>query len=309
MSPGNQSGKANVIRCRHTLDELALKGLTELLSDLPVRAPKLLRELHLPPRDFFLYFNAAIQSIRGTSAATTSAKRQFLEEILNLMRDDRFIRTWDFVGTKGRQDYKVLLTNRRTVCIEAKGCPDGNNLNIWDRPAWAEEFIVWSQCPDSLANQPGEGVWSGIATRLLTKIAVDRQQVDAFIFYDGRCASSERRCWKKYGIDGRRAKATEIAGQDKRDWLPPPCIYLFPRTVPNPRTNPRPPLHSLKSCQFADALLGAFRVPKDARQQYTHWASIELKQDEHGIHKRIQVGHELGSESVVVSDWTKLKRE
>jgi len=76
------------------------------------------------------------------------------------------------------------------VCIEAKGCPDGNNMTIWEKPTWAEEFVVWSQCPDSLQHQPGHGIWSGISTRLVPKMIIDGQRVDAFVFYDGRCGSS-----------------------------------------------------------------------------------------------------------------------
>jgi len=301
--------KENAIRCRHALDEGVLGQLTELLSDLPNRAPDALGDLRLPPAEFPLYFNAAIQSIRGTSAATTAVKRRFLEAVLDAMRDAGAIQRWEFVGTRGRQDYRVGLPRRRVVCIEAKGCPDGNNMNIWDRPDWAEEFLVWSQCPDSLANQPGEGVWSGIAVRLLTKMAVERQQVDAFVFFDGRCGSDQRRCWKQHGIGGLRGRATDVPGQEGRNWLPPPCIYLFPRTIPNPRTNPHPPLHTLRTCRFADAMLEAFGVPRNAREEYTHWASIELRQDARGIYKRVALGHRLGGEAVLESAWVRLKRE
>jgi len=303
------NGKENAIRCRHSLDRGAVDGLKRILTNLPSRVPTLLGDLKIPPTDFDLYFNAAIQSIRGTSAATTKQKRGFLESLLNLLGESKTIRNWEFVGTKGRQDYKVVLLNDRLVCVEAKGCPDGNNMNIWERPAWADEFIVWSQCPMSLEKQPGEGVWSGIATRLLTKMAVERQQVDAFVFYDARCGSQQRRCWKQYGLLGVRTTATDIVGQDDRNWLPPPCIYLFPRTIPNPRTNRRPPLHSFETCQFATTLLRGFKVPRSAWPQYTHWATIELRQDVKAIYKRIEIGHELGKPPVITGTWTKLKRE
>ncbi len=269
----------------------------------------MLQDAKLPTADFDLYFNAAIQSIRGTTAATTKEKQRFLEAVLKIMRQGRAIGTWEFVGTKGRQDYRVRLPSGRLVCIEAKGCPDGNNMNIWERPAWAEEFIVWSQCPESLAKQPGEAIWSGIAIRLLTKVAVEGEVVDAFVFYDARCGSEHRTCWKDYGLTGIREEVTKIPGQEGRNWLPPPSVYLFPRTAPHPRTNRRPPVHSLETCQFAKALLQAFKVPKQEWPKYTHWASIELRQDERGIYKRVVVGHELGKEPAVLGKWTKLKRE
>jgi hypothetical protein len=277
--------------------------------DLPSHAPSLVANLGLLPNDFPLYFNAAIQSIRGTSAASTSDKKRFLESILERMREVGVVRTWEFFGTKGRQDYKIVLSSGRVVAIESKGCPDGNNLNIWERPAWAEEFIVWSQCPQSLAKAPGEGIWSGIATRLLTKVAVEGERVDAFIFHDGQCGAAGRPCWKHHGREGWRLAATDIPAADGRNWLPAPCVYLFPRTVANPRTNRKPALHSLDTCHFARALLEAFGVPKGEWSRYTHWASIELRQDEEGIHKRVAIGHQLGGPSVVESQWTKLKRE
>jgi hypothetical protein len=299
----------DTLRCRHTLDQAAIRRLIDYLQTLPAKDPGLLRSLGIRAGDFSLYFNSAIQSIRGTTSASTSEKRRFVEAVLDHMKRRRSVQAWEYVGTKGRQDYRLVLRSGKIVGIEAKGCPDGNNMNIWERPAWAEEFVVWSQCPESLAKQPGQGVWSGIATRLLTKMVAERVPVDALVFFDGRCGSNERRCWKKYGAPGIRSAATDIRGQEGRDWLPPPCIYLFPRTVPKTPGNPRPALHTVTTCQFASAALDAFGVPAQERKRYLHWASIELRQDHRGSYKRIRVGHELGGPPVVGGEWTKLKRE
>ena len=38
-----------------------------------------------------------------------------------------------------------LKTGRVSV-VELKGCLDGNNTTIFERPANAQEFIIWSVC-------------------------------------------------------------------------------------------------------------------------------------------------------------------
>jgi hypothetical protein len=40
--------------------------------------------------------------------------------------------------------------------------------------------------------------------------------------------------------------------------LPPPCIYLFPATIPSTRNNPNPPAQSLGDVQILDALYQCF---------------------------------------------------
>jgi hypothetical protein len=250
-----------------------------LLQELPTEAPTVLKEHHIPASDWDMLLRAAVESMRGTYAATTSDKRRFIEAVLDYGVDEGAFSNWSFVGTENRQDYKVDLSDGTEICIEAKGCPDGNNTTIWDRPAWADEFVVWCLCPESLVNPPGEGVWSGVATRLLPKVTAEHVVVDAMLFWDGRCGSSIRRCPKRYGVTGAlRAKATEIpAQQGKGDWLPPPCMYLFPASVPNIRNNRIPRVHTVDTCRFANAMLELFNVPAEERPSYVHEAHIEAE--------------------------------
>jgi hypothetical protein len=74
----------------------------------------------------------------------------------------RLFDSWDFIGSRGRQDYRVDLPDGTSVAVEAKGCPDGNNTNIWDRPQWADEFVVWSLCPRVSLTTPAAA--SGLAS-------------------------------------------------------------------------------------------------------------------------------------------------
>lgn len=249
--------------CRHTFDRDMAKRLKKLLSELPEEYPEVLTEHGISPTDYPLIFNSAIQSLRGTSAATTAEKRRFVAQILNFIKEQSLIVDWQYLGTEGRNDYRVNLPNGRSIAIEAKGCPDGNNMTIYERPSWAEEFIIWSQCPNSLANDPGEGVWSGLSTRLFPHMMEsDTQRVDALIVYDGRCASSFRQCPYQFGITSSlRKAATEIPGYPEANWMSAPCVYLLPRTKAHYTSNPKPPLTSLNDSQFVTTLLRAFGVP------------------------------------------------
>ncbi len=304
--------------CRHTIDAKSVDRLIRLLDNLPSKAPDLIEESGLPAdKDTYdVLFSAAIESIRGTHSASTAEKSEFATAVLDYMKAKRHIRKWEFVGSGGRQDYRVDLNDGRVVAIEAKGCPDGNNMNIWERPAWADEFVVWSQCPNSLAKHPGLGTWSGVTIRLLPKSIVDPVRVDSMVFWDGRCGSDLRRCPKAYGVEGLRSKATEIPGQrdgsgSHRDWLPPPCIYMFPRTVPNAPGNPHPPHHTWRTHGFADALLTAFNVPDEEKDDYVHNinAEVELRRDGRYLRVALDVARPGRDRVVVQSAWKRLKRE
>lgn len=219
-----------------------------------------------------------------------NVKRRFYDAIFERLHSEGVIQDARFIGTGRSQDYRVSLGKKFEVCIEAKGCPDGNNIRIWSRPTWAREFIIWSQCTHSLEKDPGHGIMSGIS-RLFRKAILESQKVDAFVFFDGRCGSDIRRCPKRFGVQGAlRKKATDIQGQDGRAWLPPPCIYLFPATIPHPLSNKNPEPHDLTSCRFAAALLKGFGVPEQEQRANVHWARIEVKKEKGVTYQRISVG-------------------
>lgn len=289
-------------------------SVVELLEGLPTVAPGLLASHGISAAEYPEMLRAAAEQMRGKASASQRDKRRFLEAILEHGRSQGVFLEWAFTGGGGRNDYRVVLPDGRKVAIESKGGPDGNNTTIWDRPGWADFFVIWHQSPMSLVNQPGRNMWSGIATRLLPHIASTGKVVDAVVFFDGRCGSESRRCPKEYGIEGAglRAAATEIPGQDGRDWLPPPCIYLMPRTIPRPGTNPDPESHSPDTMPFVGALLTLFNVPPNQREQYIHYAEVHMRNASSGalikpvVRSHAWPDHE---ERVVETGFKPLKRE
>ncbi len=90
----------------------------------------------LTERDFYHggLFRGAIERIRGQFSAAMGEKRSFVACILNYMEDGDFIQGWESAGDSNRHDYMVTLNNGKLAAIELKGCLDGNNTNIFERP-------------------------------------------------------------------------------------------------------------------------------------------------------------------------------
>jgi hypothetical protein len=193
----------------------------------------------------------AIQRIRGQYSATMHEKRDFAARVLNHMQDGGFIKDWLSAGGANRHDYTVTLNDDRIAAIELKGCLDGNNTNIFERPLHVQEFIMWSVCTNA-ASDPRKNVWSGIHTRLSAEVIENEKQVDGLIVWDWLCGTKLRPCPKLARLPGQRL--TTI-GQYQ---VPPPCIYLFPRTVPSVRNNPNPEPHALEDVGFLNALNTCF---------------------------------------------------
>lgn len=312
MPPRKRVDTDDAIPCRHDIDATEVTRAREILESLDTTEPGLLTKNNIDVEKWPTLLRAAVEVIRGSNAATTEHKEQFIKAILDYGVERSIFSDWKFVGNDNRQDYRVELSGGKTVSIEAKGCPDGNNTTIWERPDWADEFIVWFLCQDSHKN-PGGGIWSGVATRLLPHEIARKEIVDAAIFWDGRCGSAIRPCPKDYGVFGElRSKATDIDGMDGEVWLPPPCIYLFPRQVPNVRNNPNPPLHDLTTCSFADSMLELFNVPQEARPAYVHDARIQMRIEDGVIETLPTVVSRCwpdGEDRTVETRWKKQRRD
>ncbi len=197
-------------------------------------------------------FRGTIERLRGQISASMGEKRNFVKAILNYLQDEQLIAEWDSAGGANRHDYAIRLPSGRNCCIELKGCLDGNNTNIFTRPPHADEFVMWSVCTNPGAD-PRLNVWSGIHTRLSAEIITRNQQVDGLVVWDMMCGTTGRPCPK---IARDEAMPLSIASYR----LPPPCLYLFPRTIPSPRNNPEPPVHTLDSLEFFGILAKAFDV-------------------------------------------------
>lgn len=177
-------------------------------------------------------FRGVIERIRGQYSATMRDKREFVQHVLNFMQDGGYIGDWESAGEANRHDYVVNLNSGKTAVIELKGCLDGNNTNIFERPPHAQEFVVWSVCTNPGAD-PRHNAWSGIHTRLSAEIIYREQRVDGILIWDMVCGTVGRPCLKT-GSDASRL--TQVGSYS----LPPPCIYVLPATIPSPRNNPNP---------------------------------------------------------------------
>lgn len=197
-------------------------------------------------------FRGAIERIRGQFSASMSEKREFVRAVLNHLQDNNFIQGWNSSGSENRHDYVVTLNSGRVAVIELKGCLDGNNTNIFERPPNAHEFIIWSVCTNPGAN-PRHNAWSGIHTRLSAEIISRSQRVDGLLIWDMVCSTVGRPCPK---VVADPTRITEVAHYR----LPPPCVYLMPATIPSPRNNPNPPAQQLAEVEILGAFYNAFKA-------------------------------------------------
>ena len=133
-------------------------------------------------------FRGAIERVRGQFSATMGEKRDFVTRILNHLQAHDYIREWEVAGEANRHDYSVTLNSGKIGVIELKGCLDGNNTAIFERPPHATEFVIWSICTNVGAD-PQHNVWSGIHTRLSAEIIHKSVQVDGLIVWDMACGT------------------------------------------------------------------------------------------------------------------------
>jgi len=222
-------------------------------------------------------FRGAIERVRGQFAATMHLKREFARQVLNHMKHQGFIRGWESSGESNRHDYVVRLNSGRVGAIELKGCLDGNNTNIFERPTNAQEFVIWSLCTNPGAD-PRLNAWSGIHTRLSAEIISRQQLVDGVIIWDMACATIGRPCPKAAAAPER---CTTIASYV----LPPPCIYVLPATIASPRNNPRPVAQSLDEVHLLKAFHECFR----GADQEVNYVDFEIEHNEADTERRTRV--------------------
>lgn len=239
-------------------------------------------------------FRAAVERLRGQQAATMDEKRAFVEAVLAKLKSLKLIDEWVFEGSGDRHDYRVAMPDGWVSIIETKGCLDGNNTNIFERPANADEFIIWSLCQNPGAD-PRHNAWSGIHTRLSAEIVANGKLVDGLVIWDMLCGTIGRPCPKKDD------KSRALVRLNRRA-VPPPCIYLFPRSVPEARNNPKPPCHKLGEVRLLNALHQSF----GGRDDEVVSVAMEVRMGEGSIERKtlfLREGKEIKS-----SDWTALRR-
>jgi hypothetical protein len=209
-------------------------------------------------------FRGAIERIRGQFSATMRDKREFAKHVLNHMQDAGSISEWESAGEANRHDYSVRLPTGKVAVIELKGCLDGNNTNIFERPSNAQEFIIWSLCTNPGAD-PQLNAWSGIHTRLSAEIIFRNQRVDGVVIWDMVCGTIGRQCPKIVSDPNRLTNVGPYS-------LPPPCVYVFPATIPSPRNNASPPSQTLDDVQ----ILKAFNDCFGGRSEEINYVNFEV---------------------------------
>ena len=171
-------------------------------------------------------FRGAIEKVRGEFSATMRGKREFVQHVLNHMEDCGHIAGWDRAKRGARNDYYVRLNSGRQAVIDLKGCLDGANTNIFERPPEADEFVTWSLCTNVGAD-PRRNAWSGIHTRLGAEMISRSQRVDGVVIWDMVCGTLGRPC-PKLGTLSPSARLTSVGPFN----TPPPCIYVLPGIIP-----------------------------------------------------------------------------
>jgi len=239
-------------------------------------------------------FKSAIERLRGQQAATTNVKYAFIEAVLMFLQNGGLIQRYEFVGTRERHDFEVYFGDGRLCCVEAKGCLDGNNTNIFVRPQNADEFVVWSLCQNP-GSDPRHNAWSGIHTRLSAEIVARRERVDGLIIWDMLCGTLARPCPK---LQEYPERATGLSGKQ----VPPPCIYLFPRTIPDARNNPNPRPWTLSDIRFLNVIASAFHTQEDEVVE----VRIEARMHEADVQRRTT--YTAADHQLHQSGWTTVRR-
>lgn len=198
-------------------------------------------------------FRGAVERVRGQFSATMRGKREFAQHALNHMEDGGFIAGWEPTEDGTRNDYCVRLNSGRIAIIDLKGCLDGNNTNIFERPRSADEFVIWSVCSNPGAD-PRRNAWSGIHTRLSAEMISRNQRVDGVVMWDMVCGTIGRPCPKV-----KEAGRVTDMGPFK---TPPPCIYLFPGSIPS-ITSPTAVAQELLDVELLAAFHACFRGRPD----------------------------------------------
>jgi hypothetical protein len=204
---------------------------TELRKQIEKFAETLTTDAHklgdhgLDEKEFYNsgLFRGAIERLRGQFSSTMRNKREFAKHVLNHLEDQKLIKGWEEDESVNRHDYSVTLNTGKVSVIALTGCMDGNNTTLFERPAYAQEFVIWSLCTNAGAD-PRRNAWSGIHTRLSAEIISRKQPVDGMIIWDMMCGTLGRPCPKLTFQPERQT----IVGPFK---LPPACVYVLPSKV------------------------------------------------------------------------------
>ena len=239
-------------------------------------------------------FRGAIERLRGQFAAARSEKRDFVRRVLNHLQDLGLLTNYDETENGARNEFIVTMPGGTRTAVSLKGCLDGNNTNVFERPPGVDEFVMWSLCTN-LGADPRRNAWSGIHTRLSAEMIERGQRIDGVVIWDWICGTVGRPCPKLAGETASRT--TEIG-----PWrLTPPCLYLLPSEIPSP-SQPCPPPRSLDQSPLLAALHQAFA----GRDEELNLVTIELSTANDEVARRTTITR--AGEIAAQSDFTVIRR-
>lgn len=239
----------------------------ERFADVLKTQAHTLGEHGLTEKEFYAspIFRGAIQQVRGEFSATMREKREFVQHVLNHLEDRGFITGWDRAKRGVLHDYIVNLKSGRTAIIDLKGCLDGDNTKLFERPSGADEFVIWSLCTNVGAD-PRRNAWSGVHTRISAEIIARSQIVDGLLVWDMMCGTIGRACPKL--VSARKTDRRTVIGPFG---APPPCIYVFPSSIPSAEM-PKVAAQSLTNVE----LLAAFHSCFGGHDEEINYVSFDI---------------------------------
>ena len=255
----------SVIPCEQNAE---LKAKINEFAEVLKTQAHLLGTHGLDEKDFYNsgLFRGVIERVRGQFSATTGPKREFAQHVLNHLEDLQQISGWDKTEAENRSDYWVRLKSGKNAVIAMTGGMDGNNTGIFERPANADEFVIWSMMTNP-GSDPRKNAWSGIHTRLSAEMVTSGRQVDGVIIWDMVCGTTGRPC-PKIIADGNADRLTDV-GPFR---VPPTCIYVFPGVAPG-LANPYAAAQDLSAVE----LLQAFHTGFKGRDDEVNFVSFDVE--------------------------------
>jgi hypothetical protein len=250
---------------------------------MDVLHPDVLLQHAIQPTDYKsgLVFRSAVESIRGTFIASSTAGREgMVKDVLENLLQHARIADYSQSSRVGRYDFTVVLERDPDyfAAIEVKG-GEGNSINISERPLWTREFGVWCHLDGAIVKQPEHGAHS-IINRLANELVRRRKLVDVLFFKDVLCGTRARPCPKYQGEEDKIGLSTA------------PDVFLFPQRIPSP-DDPEPPVHTLHTLRLPRLILELFGVDAATQDKHIWEVHVELVELREGrLQRTVQVLHQ-----------------
>ncbi len=135
-----------------------------------------------------------------------------------------------------------------------------------------------------------------LGLRLGAEIVHRRQRVDGVVIWDMACGTVGRPCPK---LAANANRATRICANRS---VPPPCLYLIPRSIPDARNNPTPACWQINEIHLLHSLWRAFHGDDADIVDVGIEARIE------GVDVQRRTRFFRAGEEMTTSKWTTIRR-